>query len=137
MLLCANTQRYNEDGSLIYEDSIVLQVIDVIFNCFKIKINMKKKFQSVFTNARDKLMKDWEENEEQGGYRMDQMDLDDSNSASGYVRSFLLPITFKTKKVVQKFRYKKKRQKSEAKPRKRKSKKYYSDDDDDDDDYDD
>lgn len=29
MLLCANTQRYNEDGSLIYEDSIVLQVTDI------------------------------------------------------------------------------------------------------------
>jgi len=37
MLLCSNTQKYNEDGSLIYEDSIVLQ--------------------SVFTNAREKLSK--------------------------------------------------------------------------------
>lgn len=37
MLLCSNTQKYNEDGSLIYEDSIVLQ--------------------SVFTNAREKLTK--------------------------------------------------------------------------------
>ena len=35
MLLCKNTQLYNEDGSLIYEDSIVLQ--------------------SVFTNARERL----------------------------------------------------------------------------------
>merc|ERR1712083_601124 len=35
MLLCKNTQQYNEDGSLIYEDSIVLQ--------------------SVFTNARERL----------------------------------------------------------------------------------
>ena len=26
MLLCKNAQQYNEDGSLIYEDSIVLQV---------------------------------------------------------------------------------------------------------------
>ena len=33
--LCLNTQKYNEDGSLIHEDSIVLQ--------------------SVFTNAREKL----------------------------------------------------------------------------------
>ena len=33
MLLCSNTQKYNEDGSLIHEDSIVLQ--------------------SVFTNARE------------------------------------------------------------------------------------
>ncbi len=37
MLLCSNTQKYNEDGSLIHEDSIVLQ--------------------SVFTNAREKLSK--------------------------------------------------------------------------------
>merc|ERR1711997_541356 len=36
MLMCKNTQQYNEDGSLINEDSIVLQ--------------------SVFTNAREKLM---------------------------------------------------------------------------------
>ena len=35
MLLCKNTQLYNEDGSLIYEDSIVLQ--------------------SVFTNGRARL----------------------------------------------------------------------------------
>merc|ERR1712127_762515 len=35
MLLCDNTQKYNEDGSLIFEDSIVLQ--------------------SVFTNARERL----------------------------------------------------------------------------------
>ena len=35
MLLCENTQKYNEDGSLIFEDSIVLQ--------------------SVFTNARERL----------------------------------------------------------------------------------
>merc|ERR1711899_144046 len=39
MLLCSNTQKYNEDGSLIHEDSIVLQ--------------------SVFTNAREKLSNEW------------------------------------------------------------------------------
>jgi len=35
MVLCKNTQHYNEEGSLIFEDSIVLQ--------------------SVFTNARERL----------------------------------------------------------------------------------
>jgi len=40
MLLCNNAQVYNEDGSLINEDSIVLQ--------------------SVFTNAREKLQGDWD-----------------------------------------------------------------------------
>ena len=35
MTLCKNTQHYNEDGSLIFEDSIVLQ--------------------SVFTNARERI----------------------------------------------------------------------------------
>ena len=33
--MCKNTQQYNEDGSLIFEDSIVLQ--------------------SVFTNARERI----------------------------------------------------------------------------------
>ena len=41
--MCQNTQKYNEDGSLIYEDSIVLQ--------------------SVFTSARERL----EEEPEEGG----------------------------------------------------------------------
>ena len=43
MLLCSNTQKYNEDGSLIHEDSIVLQ--------------------SVFTNAREKLSNEWNDDE--------------------------------------------------------------------------
>jgi len=45
MLLCKNAQQYNEDGSLIYEDSIVLQ--------------------SVFTNARERLEQEPDEPEEQ------------------------------------------------------------------------
>ena len=44
MLLCNNTQKYNEDGSLIHEDSIVLQ--------------------SVFTNAREKLSNEWNDDAE-------------------------------------------------------------------------
>merc|ERR1712141_917074 len=44
MLLCQNTQKYNEDGSLIHEDSIVLQ--------------------SVFTNAREKLSLEWNDNDD-------------------------------------------------------------------------
>lgn len=43
MLLCQNTQKYNEDGSLIYEDSIVLS--------------------SVFSNARQRLDAEAEEEE--------------------------------------------------------------------------
>merc|ERR1712083_915091 len=43
-LLCINTQKYNEDGSLIHEDSIVLQ--------------------SVFTNTREKLQAEWNENDD-------------------------------------------------------------------------
>ena len=39
MLLCQNTQKYNEDRSLIHEDSIVLQ--------------------SVFNSAREKLSLEW------------------------------------------------------------------------------
>ena len=45
MLLCKNTQLYNEDGSLIHEDSIVLQ--------------------SVFTNARERLEQEPDEIEEE------------------------------------------------------------------------
>merc|ERR1712226_702538 len=43
MLLCENTQKYHEDGSLIFEDSIVLQ--------------------SVFTNARERLEQEPDEPE--------------------------------------------------------------------------
>ena len=43
MLLCQNTQKYNQDGSLIYEDSIVLQ--------------------SVFNSAREKLSLELNEND--------------------------------------------------------------------------
>merc|ERR1712008_398340 len=43
--LCLNTQKYNEDGSLIHEDSIVLQ--------------------SVFTNAREKLQAEWKDDDEE------------------------------------------------------------------------
>merc|ERR1712106_1040376 len=45
MILCKNTQHYNEDGSLIFEDSIVLQ--------------------SVFTNARERLEQEPDEPEEE------------------------------------------------------------------------
>ena len=44
ILMCQNTQKYNEDGSLIYEDSIVLQ--------------------SVFTSARERLEEEPEESGE-------------------------------------------------------------------------
>merc|ERR1712241_407350 len=43
MVLCKNTQHYNEDGSLIFEDSIVLQ--------------------SVFTNARERIEQEPDEPE--------------------------------------------------------------------------
>merc|ERR1712223_346910 len=52
-LLCLNTQKYNEDGSLIHEDSIVLQ--------------------SVFTNAREKLSLEWDDKD-------DDQDLDEGPS---------------------------------------------------------
>merc|ERR1712020_767423 len=62
MLLCSNTQKYNEDGSLIHEDSIVLQ--------------------SVFTNARELCNGgDADGNDEEDDLD-DTMDRDD-NSMSG------------------------------------------------------
>merc|ERR1711936_84230 len=52
MLLCTNTQQYNEDGSLIFEDSIVLQ--------------------SVFTNARERLEQEPDEPDDDEEELMDQ-----------------------------------------------------------------
>merc|ERR1711892_533725 len=72
MVLCKNTQQYNEDGSLIFEDSIVLQ--------------------SVFTNARERLEQEPDEpEEEESAPHIEGMDEDDSNSrmsagSSGSVR---------------------------------------------------
>merc|ERR1712003_196046 len=70
-LMCKNTQQYNEDGSLIFEDSIVLQ--------------------SVFTNARERLEAEPDEPEEEDSNQIEAMDEDDSNSrmsagSSGSVR---------------------------------------------------
>merc|ERR1712123_339673 len=62
MILCKNTQHYNEDGSLIFEDSIVLQ--------------------SVFTNARERLKQEPDEPEEEESNPMD-MDDEDSRMSSG------------------------------------------------------
>merc|ERR1719309_1365198 len=72
MLLCKNTQLYNEDGSLIHEDSIVLQ--------------------SVFTNARERLEQEpdeveEEENPEENGNGMNEtsngFDDEDSRLSTG------------------------------------------------------
>merc|ERR1739838_146744 len=52
MQLCTNTQQYNEDGSLIFEDSIVLQ--------------------SVFTNARERLEQEPDEPDDDEEEMMDQ-----------------------------------------------------------------
>merc|ERR1712117_405358 len=62
MLLCTNTQQYNEDGSLIFEDSIVLQ--------------------SVFTNARERLEQEPDDPDEDESNPVD-MDDDDSRMSTG------------------------------------------------------
>merc|ERR1712032_1181830 len=51
-LMCKNTQQYNEDGSLIFEDSIVLQ--------------------SVFTNARERLEQEPDEPDDDEEEMMEQ-----------------------------------------------------------------
>jgi SWI/SNF-related matrix-associated actin-dependent regulator of chromatin subfamily A protein 2/4 len=63
MILCKNTQHYNEDGSLIFEDSIVLQ--------------------SVFTNARERLEQEPDEPEEDESNPGGDMDDDDSRMSTG------------------------------------------------------
>merc|ERR1712113_1308670 len=62
MILCKNTQHYNEDGSLIFEDSIVLQ--------------------SVFTNARERLEQEPDDPEEDESNPVDMED-DDSRMSTG------------------------------------------------------
>merc|ERR1712173_97830 len=62
MILCKNTQHYNEDGSLIFEDSIVLQ--------------------SVFTNARERLEQEPDDPDEDESNPVD-MDDDDSRMSTG------------------------------------------------------
>jgi len=53
--MCKNAQLYNEEASLIYEDSIVLQ--------------------SVFTNARQRLEADGESDDDKGKYLIYYADL--------------------------------------------------------------
>merc|ERR1711899_509452 len=115
-LLCINTQKYNEDGSLIHEDSIVLQ--------------------SVFTNAREKLQAEWNENadepeepdEEASNHapsvtstnKMEEGDLEDVSLAS-------TPKSSKKKKKEPK----EKSGKAEKSGKRKRKKKYSSDEDDD------
>merc|ERR1739844_859790 len=59
-LMCKNTQQYNEDGSLIFEDSIVLQ--------------------SVFTNARERIEQEPDEPDDEDDNS--RMDVDEDSRAS-------------------------------------------------------
>lgn len=89
MLLCKNTQLYNEDGSLIHEDSIVLQ--------------------SVFTNARQRLELEPDEVDdeppppEEASFAMDE---DDSRMSAGSTSN-----SARKKKKVEKSAKKKKKAK--------------------------
>merc|ERR1712066_379254 len=116
-LLCLNTQKYNEDGSLIHEDSIVLQ--------------------SVFTNAREKLQAEWkdddkEEEDEESSHApsvaSNKME-DDSEDLS------LAASTPKPSKKKKKEPKESSKKAESGKSGKRKRKKKYSSDEDDDDDY--
>merc|ERR1719495_606330 len=62
MILCKNTQHYNEDGSLIFEDSIVLQ--------------------SVFTNARERIEQEPDDPDDDESNMAADMD-DDSRMSTG------------------------------------------------------
>merc|ERR1712066_319427 len=102
MLLCSNTQKYNEDGSLIHEDSIVLQ--------------------SVFTNARELCSGGDGDGNEEDDDLDDTIDQDDMNGMAGMTST---PATTKKGR-------KPRKDKGEPKPgkRKRTTRKYISDDDD-------
>merc|ERR1719445_1648621 len=110
MLLCANTQKYNEDGSLIHEDSIVLQ--------------------SVFTNAREKLSNEWVDDDKD-----DEQD-EESNQAPPSVKMEEVEDSEDLSLAAATPAKSKKKKKEPASSRgKRKRKKKYSSDEDDDDDY--
>merc|ERR1712045_943871 len=64
-LMCKNTQQYNEDGSLIFEDSIVLQ--------------------SVFTNARERIEQEPDEPDDESNQGMDVDE--DGRASSGSMSS--------------------------------------------------
>merc|ERR1712088_552202 len=117
MLLCQNTQKYNEDGSLIHEDSIVLQ--------------------SVFTNAREKLSLEWADKEdssvnvskEEGEISRMEDDSEDVSLASTASRSG-------TSSAKKKRKEKDKEDKpSKGRGRKKRKKTYEESDDEDDEDY--
>merc|ERR1712228_156730 len=67
MQLCTNTQQYNEDGSLIFEDSIVLQ--------------------SVFTNARERLEQEPDEPDDDEDEAAVTMEDDNSRMSSSSTSS--------------------------------------------------
>ena len=101
MLLCKNAQTYNEETSLIYEDSVVLQ--------------------SVFTNARRKVEEEPDEApDDEGNEDEEASDDEDSNAASSSVK-----VKIKIGKG------KGKSEPSGRSKRKRSSRKYVSDEDDD------
>merc|ERR1711953_50361 len=107
MLLCQNTQKYNEDGSLIHEDSIVLQ--------------------SVFTNAREKLSNEWDdEQDEESNQAPPSVKMEEVEDSEDLSLAVATPAKSE----------KKKKKKEPASSRgKRKRKKKYSSNEDDDDDY--
>merc|ERR1712241_401044 len=122
-LLCINTQKYNEDGSLIHEDSIVLQ--------------------SVFTNAREKLQAEWNENDD----KEEEADEEASSHAPSVPGSnkmeeerdsedVSLASSTPSRSGTSKKKKKEPKESGEGKARgKRKRKKKYSSDEDDDDGY--
>ncbi len=121
MLLCSNTQKYNEDGSLIFEDSIVLQ--------------------SVFTNARQKLAAEWVDEEEEEEEVTPKKDQDggqhDASHAQGLEEADLEDVSLASTPSSSKGSSKKKRKEagSGGGRGKRKRRKKYSSDEEDDDDY--
>merc|ERR1712020_863545 len=113
ILLCQNTQKYNEDGSLIHEDSIVLQ--------------------SVFTNAREKLSSEWNNDNEE-----EEVD-EESNQApstTGKIEDDSEDVSLASSTPSRSSSKKKKKEPSTGGGRgKRKRKKKYSSDEDEDDDF--
>merc|ERR550532_1806279 len=108
--LCLNTQKYNEDGSLIHEDSIVLQ--------------------SVFTNAREKLSNEWtddveDEQDEESNQAPPSVKMEEVDDSEDLSLAASTPVKSEKKK--------KKKEPASSKGRRKRKKKYSSDEDDDDD----
>ena len=79
MLMCKNTQQYNEDGSLIFEDSIVLQSV---FTNARERIEQVRLSQAVTWQQRNHFVSLQEPDEAEDDDDSSRLDMDEDSRAS-------------------------------------------------------